>query len=493
MCLKTLIFNILVEFSKRLTLNSTNMNIRVKCKSKKSKRAKRNNNKRVQHHGKKTSQGQKIVYQIKRTTLHYFPDLIERLGQLPDYRERKHYKIAELVMGGIAMFLFMEGSRNAMNNDRKEKKFRKNYHRLFKLNLPHMDAVTALMEILGEEELERLKATLVVSLIEQRVFRKFKFLGKKYNIAIDGTGIASFDTRHCPACLTKTSKTGQITYFHNVMEVKLVTSTGISISIATEWISNEGKGEYDKQDCELNAFKRLAVKIKHYFPRLPILITADGLYPNQSFFKICKEYGWDFIVTLQDKSLKSLQEELSWLKRIEAKRVEIIRADRTARTTYQYSYLNELEYKEFHLSWVECIETTVNIKSGKTTETRFVHLSNLKLDRQIVVAVSDEGRLRWKIENEGFNTQKNGGYRLEHKYSRTSFNAMKNYYQCLQIAHLINQLAIKSQNIAAIFIRDAKFTIAKLWERLKSFLIERELNENTLLFIDNSRFQIRLI
>ena len=109
------------------------------------------------------------------------------------------------------------------------------------------------------------------------------------------------------------------------------------------------------------------------------------------------------------------------------------------------------------------------------------------------MAVSDEGWLRWKIENEGFNTQKNGGYGLEHKYSRTSFNAMKNYYQCLQIAHIINQLAIKSQNIAAIFIQDAKFTIAKLWERLKSFLIERELNEREIIDIDKNRFQIRLI
>ena len=415
------------------------------------------------------------------------------MQELPDYRERKHYKIAELITGCIAMFLFKEGSRNAMNNDRKEAKFLKNYQRLFKLRLPHIDAVDDLMVILKEEELEQLKATLVTTLIEQRIFRKFKFLGKKYNVTVDGTGIASYHKRHCEACLTKTSKNGKISYFHNVMEAKLVTSNGFSISLATEWISNEGKSEYDKQDCELNAFKRLAVKIKHYFPRLPILITADGLYPNQSFFKICLQNEWDFIVTLQDQSLKTLQEEISLLKRIAAKQTQVFHSDKTTRTTSKYSYLNELDYKEFCLSWVECIETTVNIKSGKTSETRFVHLSNLKLDDATSVSVSDEGRLRWKIENEGFNTQKNGGYGLEHKYSRTSFNAMKNYYQCLQIAHIINQLAIKSQNIASIFINDAKFTICKLWERLKSFLIECELYESDIIANKNQRFQIRLI
>lgn len=466
-------------------MKRANMNTKVDCKCNELKNT-------FQNQWQNRPKGQQIVYQIYKTILHYFPDLFDRMQEFPDYRERKHYKIAELILGGIALFLFKEGSRNAMNNDRKEEKFSKNYQRLFKLRLPHMDAVDDLFVILKEEELEQLKAALVAALIEQHVFRKFKFLGKNYNITVDGTGIASFDYQHCEACQTKTSKNGNVTYFHNVMEAKLITSNGFSLSLATEWISNEGKSEYDKQDCELNAFKRLAVKIKNFFPRLPILITADGLYPNQSFFYICLQNGWNFIVTLQDKSLKALQEEINWLKRTGAKKVQIYRANKTKRITYEYHYLNDLEYKEYQLSWVECIETTVNIKSGETIENRFVHLSNLPLDNNTAVAVSDEGRLRWKIENEGFNTQKNDGYGLEHKYSRTNFNAMKNYYQSLQIAHIINQLATKSQDIAKLFIQDAKFTVSKLWERLKSFLIECELKESEFIDIENRRFQIRL-
>jgi hypothetical protein len=48
--------------------------------------------------------------------------------------------------------------------------------------------------------------------------------------------------------------------------------------------------------------------------------------------------------------------------------------------------------------------------------------------------------MRFKIENEGFNTQKNGGYNLSHKFSRVSSVAMKNYVSLMQIAHLFNQL-----------------------------------------------------
>lgn len=438
------------------------------------------------------SKGQLIVYQVYKTILQYFPDLFNRISELPDYRERKQYEIAELVIGAIAMFLFKEGSRNAMNNDRKETKFSKNYCRLFKLKLPHMDTVEDLFRILEEEELEALKAALVAGLIEQRVLRKFRFLGKSYIIAIDGTGIASFDYEHCEACLKKASKNGKIIYFHNVLEAKLVTSNGLSISLATEWISNEGKNEYDKQDCELNAFKRLAVKIKKYFPRLPVLITADGLYPNQSFFEICKNNGWDFVVTFKDKSLKSIQEEIAWLKNKPDGETTVFRAEKHVRITLTYKYLNNIQYKKYKLSWVECIEDRVNHKTGETEEKRFVHLSNISLDKGKAVSVSDAGRLRWKIENEGFNTQKNGGYKLEHKYSRISFLAMKNYYQCLQIAHIINQLALKCQCINNLFDNDSKFTIVKLWQRLMSFLIEGDISENELHAINCQRFQIRL-
>ena len=46
------------------------------------------------------------------------------------------------------------------------------------------------------------------------------------------------------------------------------------------------------------------------------------------------------------------------------------------------------------------------------------------------------GRGCWKIDNEGFNNQKNGIYRIEHLNSRNS-NAMKNHYLLTQIADIL--------------------------------------------------------
>jgi hypothetical protein len=51
-------------------------------------------------------------------------------------------------------------------------------------------------------------------------------------------------------------------------------------------------------------------------------------------------------------------------------------------------------------------------------------MTNVKVSAQNVAALAgDGGRDRWKIENEGFNAQKNGGYGLEHGYSNNLVSA----------------------------------------------------------------------
>ena len=70
----------------------------------------------------------------------------------------------------------------------------------------------------------------------------------------------------------------------------------------------------------------------------------------------------------------------------------------------------------------------------------FAWLTNFTIRPENVVALGNRGgRCRWKIENEGFNIQKNGGFNLEHAYG-TGERQIKNYYVLLQIAHMILQL-----------------------------------------------------
>ena len=373
--------------------------------------------------------------------------------------------MAEIVTGALFMFIFKETSRNAYTNERSDACFAKNYYRLFKLRLPHPDTIDDVMRALPPHFLEELKAQLVSGMIEQKLLRKFRFLGKYYFVAVDATGTHTFGKRHCEHCLTKTSKNGVVTYFHYVLEAKLVTSSGHAISLASEFIENQANRDYEKQDCEQKAFVRLAEKIKKYFPRLPICILADGLYPNNTMFSICRENGWGFIITLKEGCLKTFNIEADLLKAT-ANGCYVYRADKNTRTHLEYKFLNDIEYNGHTYSWISCLETKTRLPDKSKQTRQFVYITNIPQTIDNVVSAADGGRLRWKIENEGFNAQKNLGYELDHKYSRVSYNAMQNYYRLLQISHMINQFTEKSKDFVELLNEHSKQTIKALWKDL---------------------------
>lgn len=62
------------------------------------------------------------------------------------------------------------------------------------------------------------------------------------------------------------------------------------ISLDTEFIENES-ADVSKQDCELNAAKRLVKRIKKNYPRLNICIQGDALYAVEPFMELCSGYG----------------------------------------------------------------------------------------------------------------------------------------------------------------------------------------------------------
>ena len=422
------------------------------------------------------------------------------MRQLPDGRKRKDYEIAELINACVSLFVFKETTRNAFNNDRKTKQFKDNYFKVFKLRLPHMDTVEHFLRLLSPEELEHLKAALVSSLIEQRVLHRFKFLGKYFTVAIDGTGTNSYkENDQEDSRVTKTSKNGITTYMYHVVEAKLVTSSGLAISLGSEWVQNLPGRNFDKQDCEKRAFERLAKKIKQYFPRLPICILADGLYPNQPFMKTCKDNGWTFIVVLKDDNLKTLQEDIKDVENKNRRSLESNHRQAKGKThiTTIYNYIDEgFTYAGHTVYWASCTETIVHYdknqiqKEDQPRSTRFVFLTSQKTDDKNVRDICEAGRMRWTIENQGFNTQKNGGYHLGHKFSRKSFNSYQNYYQCMQIAHIINQLIEHSSNIAALLKKDTKLTIKHIWKQLIGTLTYIIINETD--FVKEQRCQIRL-
>lgn len=415
----------------------------------------------------------KVGLHLVKAVKHYFPDitsLISRHVKDPRDNRGKTYSIDDAILSVVIMFLLKEGSRNSYNQDRAELRFSRNVRRLLKIRLLHGDSFNDIMAAIDENDLQKLKSCLVKILIAHKICYPYRHDGK-YIVAIDGTGTHAFDDDYSGSCLSKTSKNGVVSYSHAVLEAKLVTSNGFCISLASVWLENNEEGQHHKQDCELSAFKRLAVKLKELYPRLPMLIVADALYANQPVMEICKGYLWDYMLVIKDGVLKDLNEEIS------------LRPDKKIQVTKRgkVSYLNELKVGQNRLYWLKWEELGNN----------FSWVTNLQIkDETMATKLQEVGRLRWKIENEGFNAQKNLGYGLEHKYSRISFNATKNYYQCMQIAHLIEQLTLLAKSIK-ILIDCSKASILKISERLRNLLVYKNMDGNALQSLLERKIQIR--
>ncbi|GAB3016173.1 hypothetical protein GCM10027051_20500 [Niabella terrae] len=79
-----------------------------------------------------------------------------------------------------------------------------------------------------------------------------------------------------------------------------------------------------------------------------------------------------------------------------------------------------------------------------------------------------------------------------HLLNRKSFNALKNYYQCMLIGYMINQFLEKSQWWEDLKTDHKKLTIKHLWQQLLTQLRILPLCRPILIQINESRHQIRL-
>lgn len=390
----------------------------------------------------KTEGDIKMKEVLYKTTHHFFPDFLKWLKNVKDPRDQKliEYPLEHLAWVGIFLFLSKLESRRQIEFFFNTKEFIHNLNLLAKTNVKKIedtDTLEYLLERVSPEELFRVRVKMINRLIRMRVLERFRIFNKYYKIAIDGTGHLVFNRRHCKHCLVKKKDKKILYYYHNVLDAKLICENGLALSIGTEFIENEDE-MVSKQDCELRAFHRLVKKLKKEFPQLPICLLLDSLYAGGPVFDVCRDYGWKYIITFKEGSMPDVYSEYDLLKTQDKNNIKEVR---DGNIFQRYNWVNDIEYKSHLLNILGCDESKVG-KRGKKKELKFVWISNINIDQYNFKEIGKGGRLRWKVENEGFNIQKNGGYNLEHAYSRDTVG-IKNFYLLMQIAHIISQLMEK--------------------------------------------------
>jgi hypothetical protein len=372
----------------------------------------------------------------------------------PRKQEKITYPLSSLAFVAIMMFLCQLGARRQIGLLLRNSPCQKTLQSLFGVPAcPHGDTLHDAFSRLEPNEVQEVVSSATEILIRKKVLYPSRLLSRYYVVAIDGTGILTFARRHCSYCLTQTYN-GKTIYYHSVLEAKIVTPNGFAFSLMTEFIENRDK-KATKQDCELVAFYRLAQRLKKRFPCLPMLLTLDGLFANGPVFQICQEYGWKFMIVLKEDRLSSVNEELEGLSKLEQGN-RLSDADEAKGTRQDLRWVNDVSYLdsrrvEHRLSVIECLETKQDRSTGKQEAKRFKWVTNCQLKQDNVCELANNGgRIRWKVENEGFNTQKNGGYGLEHAYTHNP-TSTKVFYLLLQLAHIMQQLIQKGSLLKQFF------------------------------------------
>lgn len=368
-----------------------------------------------------------------------FPWLNSVLRSIPDPRRdhpSKKYPLELLLWTVMLMFITQAGSRRQYDLDKRTDAFLQNLLLLAGVagtgSVPRAETADDLLQKLATEILRGIRGRAVRSLMRGKKLEACRFNGL-WVLVVDGTGLYSFKRRHCPHCLTRrNSKTGEVTYHHHVLELKLVSPGGLAISLESEFIENRD-GEA-KQDCELKAFYRAAKRLKQEWPLTVFLLLGDGIYANAGVMRLCKKLGWEYCFTLKNNlpSLKA-DAEAALAGAVPLTRIPAAGVERSLR------WARGLSHAGIRCHALSCAET-VTAADGSAAAASFLWVTSLLPSEKNAAALADVCRLRWKIENQGFKTQKCDGYNIEHGYGVTG-HAWQNYYLLLQIVHIITQMA----------------------------------------------------
>ena len=415
----------------------------------------------IRRKDKRKLEGNKnYFFEFLRIKEHFFKNMNSWLKKVSDHRHESYKKYdPEIILFMIILknafnFKSMRSMTDILNHDY----VIENLKRALTINeleeLPHYDTINLFLVELPPTELEKIRTHMIKELLKKRCFESFRIKGKYWGVIFDGTGLFKFDEKHCEHCLRRkhtNEETGEvkIIYMHHVLEAKLVVGDMV-LSIGSEFIENESEN-VTKQDCELKAFYRLAEKIKQTYPKLPICILGDSIYAAEPVFKYCDDYKWMYLFRFKEGRIKSIANEYIKIKTIEGKTEED-----------EIVWVNEILYNERK---VNVFEDIVEDKKGE--KRRYLFITNIRVTERNAETMLAIGRSRWKIENQGFNNQKNIRYHIEHANSH-DYNAMKNHYLLTQIADILVQLFENGLSIFRTMKKTAKEISSKLLEAIRT-------------------------
>lgn len=192
---------------------------------------------------------------------------------LPDARQagKVDYSLHDALMSGFACMFFQDPSLLHFQRRLEEAQHRNNLHTLFGIHeTPESTQMRDLIDQVDSSHFCPIFPTYFSRLGRGKHLEQFELFPGLYLCPLDGTQYFSSKHIHCCNCLTTTHSNGTTTYSHKVIQAGLMHPDQRQvIPLMPEEISNRDGGT--KQDCEVNAAKRLLPKIRQDYPDLGLL------------------------------------------------------------------------------------------------------------------------------------------------------------------------------------------------------------------------------
>ena len=382
------------------------------------------------------------------------PNLIRRFAKLRDYRRATHvkHKITVLMMFGLFAFIFQLASRREINRELTGPVIFEHLHALFPEidSIPHADTLARVLTHINPKDIEAIHTSLIKDLIRHKKFKHMLIQGC-LPISIDGTQKCYRDgdglLQDQQWCERRVNEDGDKQQYVYVLEANITLKNGLNIPLMTEFLyrhHNQLTQPKGKQDNEVTAFKRLALRLKQYFPRMKLLLMMDALFATQSTIEMMNHYHWDYLIKMPLMKLKSLTKQLALRKSAQ----QAVEAQEYYRKRHQSFYwLNDIPYGHeyrFTINLIACIERyqVVNPKTGEI-EDKFVQhrwLSSFPGDIDTVHEVLNLGARKQALIEDNFNTEKNRGYHYKHLFAY-NWQAMQGFHYLMRLAHAINAIS----------------------------------------------------
>jgi hypothetical protein len=392
----------------------------------------------------------------------------EDFSEIADHRASNTvHTLRDVLMSGYAIFTLKYPS--MLNFEQQTQRERENLKSLFGIHAICSDAqMRRVLDNVLPANLQSLFPKRFAKLKKLGVLTDYRFLKKYLLISVDGVHYFESGKVKCERCLTKQHQSGEVTYSHSMLSAALVHPRRREVFTLGGQAIELQDGE-TKNDCEINASKRLLSDFYDSYSDQPFVFVEDALYANEPHILDLQSRGWNYILNVKPGSHKALFKQFEGRQNRGQADQHIIKEEKAS---HHFSWMNNVPLNGQGNVRVNFLYYEEHLADGKIK--RFSWVTSLPLRKSNVYEIMRGGRARWKIENEQFNTLKNQGYNFEHNYGHGKNNLCNVMAHLMLLAFMVDQMV---QAFSRLFnlVWQAIKTKRRIWEMFRALYMTKRL------------------